>query len=86
MCLAVPARVVTLEGGVATVEVGGNTRQADVTLLDEVKVGDYVLLHAGFAIGRYDRDEALETLRALEDLARAMEPPSGDADGDKSVQ
>ena len=73
MCLAVPAKVIEIEGSVARVDVAGNVREADLTLLPEVKVGEYVLLHAGFAIGRYDEETALATLRDLEEMARAME-------------
>ena len=54
MCLAVPAKIIELEGTRATVEVPGNRFAADVTMVPEVKVGDYVLVHAGFAIEHYD--------------------------------
>ncbi len=72
MCLAIPAKVIEVEGTRARVEMAGNVREADLTLLPEVKVGEYVLLHAGFAIGRYDEETALATLRDLEQMARAM--------------
>jgi hydrogenase expression/formation protein HypC len=65
MCLAVPAKVVELEGPSALVDVQGNRVAADVTLLREVSVGDYVLVHAGFAIRRYEREEAEEVLALL---------------------
>jgi len=71
MCLAVPAKVVSLEGEKALVELGGIVHQADTRLVPEVKVGDYVLLHAGFAIESLDEGEALETLRLLEELVKA---------------
>lgn len=76
MCLAVPARVIEMDGLKARVDVLGNVRSADLTLLDEVRVGDYVLVHAGFAIQRLEPEDAEETL----DLFREM----GEAFGEKA--
>ncbi|HUU42301.1 MAG TPA: HypC/HybG/HupF family hydrogenase formation chaperone [Planctomycetota bacterium] len=70
MCLAVPAKIVALEGTRATVEVPGNRFDADVSMVD-VKLGDYVLVHAGFAIERYDPEVAAELLQLWEDVADA---------------
>jgi len=55
-------------GGVAKVEVGGVRRNVNIALLDAVGVGDYVLIHVGFAMSKVDEREALETLRLLEEL------------------
>ena len=71
MCLAVPAKVVSIEGSTALVEIDGNRRSADVSLIEDLAVGDYVILHAGFAIEKYDQAQAEETLRYLRDLADA---------------
>ncbi len=71
MCLAVPARIIGLENQMATVELGGLTRQASTALLPEAALGDYVLVHAGFAISLVDEQEALETLRLFEEIAVA---------------
>jgi len=76
MCLAVPARVVSIDGETALVELGGLTRQARTMLVPNVKVGDYVLLHAGFAIQTLDEAAAQET---LELLARMAEAGAGEA-------
>lgn len=66
MCLAVPAEVVALlEGGRARVSLGGITKEISLALVDDVAVGDYVLLHVGFALGRIDACEARRTLEAL---------------------
>ena len=70
MCLAVPARVIEIDGNVARVDMGGNVREADLTFLPDAALGEYVLVHAGFAIGRYDEETALQTLRDLEEIAR----------------
>ena len=65
MCLAVPARVVSIEDQLAAVEVQGVRRAASLMLLPEAAVGDYVLVHAGFAMQIVAADEvrAMETLR-----------------------
>ncbi|MDY6988172.1 MAG: HypC/HybG/HupF family hydrogenase formation chaperone [Thermodesulfobacteriota bacterium] len=73
MCLAVPAKVTKIDGDMATVEVGGIARGASLMLVDDVAVGDYVLVHAGFAIHRVDAEEAEESLRLLRQLVLAEE-------------
>ncbi len=73
MCLAVPAKIVKLEDTIATLDMDGNTTEADVSLVPEVEVGDYVIVHAGLAIQKYDEQEALETLKLLRELARSHE-------------
>ena len=73
MCLAIPAKVIEIEDNMAVVELGGVTRRASLMLVPETKVGDYVLLHAGFAIQRLDEEEAQETLRLFAEIAAAEE-------------
>jgi len=63
MCLAVPQEVISITGDRAEVALSGNVREADITLVDDVNVGDWVLVHAGFAIEKLTREEAEETLR-----------------------
>jgi hydrogenase expression/formation protein HypC len=66
MCLAVPARVVALlEGEMATVELGGLRLPVSLELVEGVALGDYVIVHTGYAIGRMDAAEAERTLAAL---------------------
>jgi hydrogenase expression/formation protein HypC len=57
MCLAIPAEVVSLAGTTATVSVEGARREVDVSLIEELAVGDYVLVHAGFALHRWDEED-----------------------------
>lgn len=71
MCLAVPAIIKSRDGLLAEVEVGGVARQASLQLTPEADVGDYVLLHTGFAINILNPEEAEETLRLLRELADA---------------
>jgi hydrogenase expression/formation protein HypC len=61
-------RVAKIDGAEGTVEAGGVSRRANFTLMKGVRVGDYVLLHAGFAIEKIDPVEARKTLKALRDL------------------
>jgi hydrogenase expression/formation protein HypC len=60
MCLAVPAKIVSLNGSTATISVDGALREVDVSLIEEPRLGDYVLVHAGFAIHKWDRSEVEE--------------------------
>ena len=71
MCLAIPARVIQIEEGLGLVELGGVVREASFMLLPDAQVGDYVLLHAGYALQKVDEAEAEETLRLLAELAEA---------------
>jgi hydrogenase expression/formation protein HypC len=68
MCLAVPARVVSIEGQEAEVDLSGVRRRISVVLTPEVRVGDYVVLHTGFAINVLDEKEAEETLKLFREL------------------
>ncbi len=68
MCVAIPARVKSIEGSLADVEVGGVSRRISVQLTPEVQKDDYVLVHAGFAIHIVDEQEAQETLKLFEEL------------------
>jgi hydrogenase expression/formation protein HypC len=69
MCLAVPTKIISIENDMAQVEIGGVTRKASIRLVPEAKVGDYILLHAGFAIEVLNEKEALETLEILEQIS-----------------
>ena len=71
MCLAVPAKVISIEGDTATIDFEGNRRLADISLLDDVAMGEYVIVHAGFAIEKYDEHAALETIELLREMRDA---------------
>jgi len=72
MCLAIPARVIQIgEQNLGLVEMGGVVREASFMLLPDVRLGDYVLLHAGYALQKVDEAEAEETLRLLSEMAEA---------------
>ncbi|AIF53576.1 HypC/HybG/HupF family hydrogenase formation chaperone [Pelosinus sp. UFO1] len=68
MCLAVPGKVLERQDMLATIEVGGVTRKVSLMLLPETQVGDFVLIHAGFAVQRIDEEEAEKTLALFKEL------------------
>lgn len=68
MCLSIPAKVEKIDGENALVSVGGASYKASLQMLDDINVGDYVLLHTGFAIQKISEEEAIETLKIFEDF------------------
>jgi hydrogenase expression/formation protein HypC len=73
MCLAIPGRIVEIvdeDNSIAKVEVGGVKRNINIGMLgkEEARVGDYVLIHVGFAMSKVDEKEAEETLRVLKEI------------------
>jgi hydrogenase expression/formation protein HypC len=68
MCLAAPAKVKNITGDTATVDFGGVARSISLGILSGVKKGDYVLVHAGFAIGKVEKKEAEDTMESLREL------------------
>jgi hydrogenase expression/formation protein HypC len=68
MCLSVPAKVEEIDGQMAKVSVGGAIYEASLQMIEDVNIGDYVLLHTGFAIQKMDEDEALESLKLFEEF------------------
>ncbi len=82
MCLAIPAKIINIDNQMATVDVGGVSRHASIILLPEAEPGDFVLLHAGFAISMVDEAEALDTIRLFEELADGMAGGAGSLPSD----
>ena len=72
MCIAVPAKIKSINSDAATVEISGVSYEANLMLTPEAKIGDYVILHAGFAIQILDQKDAEETLRLFEDIEKAI--------------
>ncbi|MFC1850570.1 HypC/HybG/HupF family hydrogenase formation chaperone [candidate division CSSED10-310 bacterium] len=73
MCLAIPAKILSIEDECATIEVGSLKQTCYLGLVPEVKVGDYVIVHAGYAISSLDEDEALKTLDLFRQLAEIQD-------------
>lgn len=72
MCLGVPSQVVEIKEEGAVVEVGGTRREISLALLEDVRVGDWVILHAGFAIEKLSPEEAEKTLALFREIADAI--------------
>ena len=73
MCLAIPARIKAINDKEAEIEIGGISRRVSLLLTPEASVGDYVLIHTGYAINILDQTEAEETLSLFREIAEAEE-------------
>ncbi len=71
MCLAVPVKITSIDGDQAEVDIGGVGRKVSIALTPEARVGDYVLLHTGYALNVLNEEEAQETLSLLERMVEA---------------
>ena len=68
MCLSIPAKIVSIDGNIARVSIGSTIAQASLQLIENAKIGDYVLLHTGFAIEIINEKEAMETIKLLNEV------------------
>jgi len=68
MCLSIAAKVISIEGKTSIVSVGGAEYEANLEMVEDVNVGDYILLHTGLAIEKLNEEEALETLKTFEEF------------------
>ncbi len=75
MCLAVPSKIIEINGDLGKVDVDGVIRETSLMLLDDPKIGEYVIVHAGFAISRMDEEAALKTLADMRAIL-AQDPSS----------
>lgn len=73
MCLSVPAEIISIDGQMAKASVGGAIREISLQLVEDMHVGDFVLLHTGYAIEKISAEEAAETVRLLRELGEAGE-------------
>ena len=73
MCLAIPSKITKIENDMATIDVDGVQREASLLLLADARIGDYVIVHAGFAIQKIDEVAAQETLKLLRTAAESYE-------------
>jgi len=78
MCIAVPSKIIEINNSLATVDVYGARKEISLLLLpEEAKIGDYVLVHAGFAIQKVDEAAARDALNLLQELSEKMEEVNG---------
>ncbi len=73
MCLAIPAKLINIEEEMGTVDMDGTQRDVSLLLLQDAQIGDYLIVHAGFAIHRVDEAEALASLKLLREMAALPE-------------
>lgn len=73
MCLGIPAEIISIDGEMAKVNIGGTIVNASLQLLEDPKIGKYVLLHSGFAIERLSKEEADETMQWLKEFDDSCE-------------
>ncbi len=73
MCIGVPGRIITIDGRMATVDVGGAMRNIALDLIDGASPGDYIIAHAGFAIHKVDEEEAIKTLNMIREITGSVE-------------
>ena len=73
MCLAIPSKITRIENNMAAIDVDGVKREASLLLVEDARVGDYVIIHAGFAIQKIDEAAAMETLKFLKEAAAFAE-------------
>jgi hydrogenase expression/formation protein HypC len=71
MCLSIPAKILSIEGNTAQASVGGAIIRTSLHLVDDVNVGDYILIHTGFALQKISEEEALEMIRIIRELEQA---------------
>jgi len=79
MCLAIPSKIIKIENGMATIDVDGVQRKTSLLLVEDAAVGDYVIVHAGFALHKIDEAAAMESLRVLKEAASFSEKYSDDS-------
>ena len=79
MCLAIPSKIVKIDDNIGIIDVDGVQRTASLLLLEDPKVGEYVIVHAGFAIKKIDEEAAMETLMVLREALSFAEKEKPDA-------
>ncbi len=73
MCLAIPSKIIKIKDNIGTIDVDGVKRKASLLLIEDPEIGDYVIVHAGFAIHKIDEEAAKESLKLLKEAAALVE-------------
>ncbi|MBT8350828.1 MAG: HypC/HybG/HupF family hydrogenase formation chaperone [Deltaproteobacteria bacterium] len=82
MCLAIPSKIIKIEKGIGTIDVDGVKRTTSLLLVEDAKVGDYVIVHAGFALHKIDEKAAMESLNILKEAAAFVDEREKRIDSD----
>ena len=75
MCLSIPAEVLSIIGDMAEVSVGGTKYNACITLVEDVNIGDFILIHSGYGIAKIDEAEAVDTLNLMQEIKKKEQKP-----------
>lgn len=75
MCLAIPGKIIKIDNNIAMVDFGGIKKESALDLVPDAKIGDYILVHAGFAINKIDETEAIKTLKLIYELPEFKQIP-----------
>lgn len=75
MCLSIPAKILSVEGQTARASVGGTIINVGLHMVEDIKAGDYVLVHTGFALQKISDEEAQETLKLIKELEDVSQKP-----------
>ena len=73
MCLAIPAKIIEIDDNLGTIDMEGTKREVSLLLLEDPKIGEYVIVHAGFAIHKIDETAAMESLKVLREMAAVVD-------------
>lgn len=73
MCLSIPAEIISITGDMAEVSVGGTRYNASIKLVEDVAVGDFILIHSGYGIAKIDEAQAEDTLNLMQEIKKEME-------------
>ena len=73
MCLAIPSKIIAIDDHMGTIDVDGVQRKASLLLIEDPRIGDYVIVHAGFAIHKIDEKAAMESLKLLREAAALID-------------
>ena len=71
MCLSIPAEIISISGDIAEVSVGGTRYNASIELVEDVTVGDFILIHSGYGIAKIDEAQANDTLNLMQEIKKA---------------
>ena len=82
MCLAIPSKITKIENGMGTIDVDGVQRKTSLLLVEDARVGDYVIVHAGFALHKIDEKAAMESLNILKEAAAFVDEKEKRIDSD----
>lgn len=77
MCLAIPCKIIEIHNSLAVIDVDGVKGEASLLLIEDPEIGEYVIVHAGFAIQKMDEKEAMESLKVLHEVAALADENSG---------